>query len=104
MIDNEGRFAVEDGNLIGKPHGHGDVHILLFKYGLAQKWLQEGKEWVLFLQDTNPLVFKALVSFLGASKKNEFAMNYLTVPRLPKEALGGIMKLTKGEEVQTMNV
>lgn len=31
-----------------KPHGHGDVHVLLHQKGLANKWLNEGKKWVIF--------------------------------------------------------
>lgn len=37
LIDNEARFALENGRISGKPHGHGDVHILLYQYGLPQK-------------------------------------------------------------------
>jgi len=104
LIDNNARFAVEEGEILGKPHGHGDVHILLYQYGLPQKWIAEGKKWMVFIQDTNSLVFKALPSFLGVSIQNEFSMNYMTVPRKPKEALGGIVKLTKEDNVQTVNV
>lgn len=95
IIDNEGRFALEKGQLSGKPHGHGDVHILLYQHGIAQKWLSEGKKWVMFIQDTNPLPFKAFASALGVSKRNNFAMNFLGVPRIPKESMGGVAKLTK---------
>jgi UDP-sugar pyrophosphorylase len=93
LIDNEARFAMENGRLIGKPHGHGDVHTLLYQHQLPQKWVQEGKRWVLFFQDTNALVFKVLPSFLGVSVLNNFHMIFLTLMRMPKEALGGIVKL-----------
>ncbi|CAG9329160.1 unnamed protein product [Blepharisma stoltei] len=104
LIDNEARFAVEHGRVSGKPHGHGDVHILLYQYGLPQKWLSEGKKWMVILQDTNPLVFKALPSFLGVSKVNNYAMNFATIPRMPKESLGAIMTLEKEGQIQTLNV
>ena len=95
LIDNDARFALEKGELSGKPHGHGDVHILLYQHGIAQKWLSEGKKWVMFIQDTNPLPFKAFASALGVSKKYSFAMNFLGVPRIPKESMGGVAKLSK---------
>lgn len=43
MIDNEAHFALESGKLLidTKPHGHGDVHTLLYQSGLAKKWLVE---------------------------------------------------------------
>lgn len=95
IIDNEGRFALEKGELSGKPHGHGDVHILLYQYGIVQKWLNEGKKWIMFIQDTNPFPFKAFASALGVSKRFGYAMNFLGVPRIPKEAMGGVARLTK---------
>jgi UDP-sugar pyrophosphorylase len=105
IIDNEGRFALEKGELAGKPHGHGDVHILLYQHGIAQRWLNEGKKWVMFIQDTNPFPFKAFASALGVSKRNAFAMNFLGVPRIPKESMGGVARLSKpGENDQIVCV
>ena len=105
IIDNEGRFSLEKGELSAKPHGHGDVHILLYQYGLAEKWQNEGKKWVMFIQDTNPLPFKAFASALGVSKRNNFAMNFLGVPRIPKESMGGVVKISKpGEDTKIICV
>jgi UDP-sugar pyrophosphorylase len=28
-----------------KPHGHGDVHFLLYSSGVAKKWRDEGKQY-----------------------------------------------------------
>ena len=95
LIDNEARFALEKNELSGKPHGHGDVHILLYQHGIVQNWLSSGKKWVMFIQDTNPLPFKAFASALGVSHRNNFAMNFLGVPRMPKESMGGVVKLSK---------
>lgn len=38
LIDNDARMAVNNGKLIGKPHGHGDVHTLLYQHNLPQLW------------------------------------------------------------------
>ncbi|CAD7925998.1 unnamed protein product [Amoebophrya sp. A120] len=79
-----------------KPHGHGDVHTLMYMKGIAKKWLKDlGLEYVLFFQDTNPLAFRALASCLGVSVKNEFAMNSLAVPRKAGEAAGAIVQLVR---------
>ena len=40
-IDPNDKYQV-----ISKPHGHGDVHFLMYKEGLAKQWLLEGKKWV----------------------------------------------------------
>ena len=77
-----------------KPHGHGDIHNLLFERGVAKKWLDLGKEWMVFIQDTNALALKTLPSVLGVSRKNNWEMNTVGVPRKPGEAMGAICKLT----------
>ena len=48
-----------------KPHGHGDVHSLLYSSGLLKKWVAAGVKWVAFFQDTNALVFRGLPAALG---------------------------------------
>lgn len=42
LLDNDGKIALADHSLkiITKPHGHGDVHTLLYQHKVAQKWLQ----------------------------------------------------------------
>lgn len=83
----------EELKIITKPHGHGDIHTLLYQYGVAQKWLKSGKEWMIFFQDTNALALKTLPSVLGVSRKNNWEMNSIAVPRMPGEAMGAICKL-----------
>jgi UDP-sugar pyrophosphorylase len=79
---------------VTKPHGHGDIHLLLQRSGVAKKWVDEGKEWAFFFQDTNPLVVNALVPMLGVSVDRSYDMNSLCVPRKAGESAGGIAKLT----------
>ena len=91
--------------IVTKPHGHGDVHMLLHIHKITDKWIGMGKKWVLFFQDTNPLIFKCVPSLLAISLKNDFDMNSVTVPRKPGEAVGAICKLTdKAGESLTINV
>ena len=37
LIDNSGTIAIDstDFKIITKPHGHGDIHTLLYQYGVA---------------------------------------------------------------------
>jgi len=105
LMDSKPTIALNgDKTVATKPHGHGDVHSLLYQTGIAKKWVQEGRQWLLFFQDTNPLVFRVFPSVLGVSVKNDFAMNSLTVPRVPKEALGSIACLRSPESAITINV
>lgn len=40
-----------------------------------------GKKWVVFFQDTNPMVFRTLPAALGISAQRNLAVNSVAVPR-----------------------
>lgn len=104
LIDNSARMQIEKGIIITKPHGHGDIHELLWKHGVAKKWLQQGLHWLVLFQDTNGLAFHTLPLMLGVSDKLGFIMNSLAVPRKAKQAIGAITKLTHEETGETKYV
>jgi len=100
LDDNDARLAVDLRNkyrIQTKPHGHGDVHALLFSSGILKVWRDAGLRWVLFFQDTNGLLFKAIPAALGVSATRQYHVNSLAVPRKAKEAIGGITKLTHAD-------
>ncbi|CAI5949601.1 unnamed protein product [Closterium sp. NIES-65] len=100
VADNDAHLALDpkDPFLIQtKPHGHGDVHMLLHQSGLLPTWRAAGVEWVLFFQDTNGLLFKVVPSSLGVSALRQLDVNSLAVPRKAKEAIGGIARLTHSD-------
>ncbi|GAV85116.1 UDPGP domain-containing protein [Cephalotus follicularis] len=97
LDDNDARLALDPQNkyrIQTKPHGHGDVHALLYSSGLLNVWHGAGLKWVLFFQDTNGLLFKAIPASLGVSATKQYHVNSLAVPRKAKEAIGGITRLT----------
>ncbi|BAF20396.1 uDP-sugar pyrophosphorylase [Oryza sativa Japonica Group] len=97
LADNDARLALDPNDkykIQTKPHGHGDVHALLYSSGLLEQWKSTGRKWVLFFQDTNGLLFNAIPSALGVSATKGYNVNSLAVPRKAKEAIGGITKLT----------
>jgi UDP-sugar pyrophosphorylase len=106
IADNSGAFVLSPSTygVECKPHGHGDVHTLLHQAGLPAKWAAAGKRWLLFFQDTNAQVFRALVAVLGVSVGNAFAVNTLTVPRRPGEPVGAICQLQRDADGATMTV
>lgn len=100
LDDNDARLAVDSRNkyvIQTKPHGHGDVHSLIYSSGLLNLWRHAGLRWVLFFQDTNGLLFKAIPAALGVSATKQYHVNSLAVPRKAKEAIGGIAKLTHAD-------
>lgn len=100
LEDNDARLALDPSDkykIQTKPHGHGDVHALLYSSGLLNLWHDAGMKWVLFFQDTNGLLFKAIPAALGVSAIRQFHVNSLAVPRKAKEAIGGIAKLTHAD-------
>jgi len=108
LADNDARIALDGCDAFAiqtKPHGHGDVHALLHSSGTAAAWLAAGRRWVVFFQDTNALVFKAIPAALGVSQRGGFDVNSLCVPRKAKEAIGAIAKLTRSDgSSMTVNV
>ena len=110
LADSDARLAVkahESGvaALEMKPHGHGDVHVLLAQSGLAEKWLADGKKWLVFFQDTNSLFLNSVLPALGVSSRQGFTMNSICVPRKAGEAAGAITKLVHDDgRTMTINV
>jgi UDP-sugar pyrophosphorylase len=94
LLDSDAHIARLSTYIIdSKPHGHGDVHALMYSSGLARKWLDDGIKWCVFFQDTNALAFHSLPVMLGVSKEMNFQVNSLAIPRVAKQAIGGIAKL-----------
>jgi len=90
-----------------KPHGHGDVHHLLYREGYIEEWENKGKKHVIFLQDTNALVINSVIPTLGVSIQKGFHMNSICIPRLAGEAAGAIARLehkTNSEKNLVVNV
>lgn len=108
LLNNDCHIALIKDKLVidTKPHGHGDVHTLLYQNGVVEKWQKLGKKWVVFFQDTNILVFNCLPSAVGVSKAKSFVVNSITIPRKPGDNLGGICKLTESQTQKfiTLNV
>jgi UDP-sugar pyrophosphorylase len=101
LLDNDARIAVERDqqgrpvSVVTKPHGHGDVHELLHRHGVARTWLEERRlRYVVLFQDTNGLAFHSLPAMLGVSASQNLIMNSLAVPRKAGQAIGGIATLT----------
>lgn len=77
--------------LLRKPHGHGDVHALLFRSGIVKQWTLENRvKYIIFFQDTNALIFKGIPAALGVSVHHKWDINILTVTRTPGDAMGAI--------------
>ncbi|MEM8868505.1 MAG: UTP--glucose-1-phosphate uridylyltransferase [Verrucomicrobiota bacterium] len=105
ISDNDGRLALKEKyQLILKPHGHGDIHMLLYSSGLAAKLTEAGIEHFAFIQDTNGQAFNAMPAAIGASVEKDFDFNSIAVNRVPGEAVGGLAKLVKPEQTLTLNV
>ena len=97
ILDNDCHMAlVQDKLLIEtKPHGHGDVHYLLYKYGKAKEWVSQGKKYMVQFMDTNVLAFNCVPASIGASVKFNYDINSVVVPRRPKDAIGAICRINR---------
>ena len=106
LSDLAAHLALEEKyRLILKPHGHGDIHMLLHTSGTAAKLTQEGFRYLMFIQDTNGQVFNAALAAIGVSEERGYDFNSIAVNRVPGEAVGGIARLVKaGHPDLTLNV
>lgn len=105
IADNDGHLALESKyQLILKPHGHGDIHMLLHTSGLAAQLHADGIEHIVLIQDTNGQVFNAVPAALGVAVERQYDFNSVAVPRIPGEAAGGLATLVKGDTRMTINV
>lgn len=105
IADNDGALALEKKyQLILKPHGHGDIHMLLHASGLAAKLQREGIEYLMFIQDTNGPNFNTLPAALGVSEEKGYDFNSLAINRVPGEAVGGLTRLVGNGRELTINV
>lgn len=108
LLDNSAHIALSETNpyeVNCKPHGHGDVHSLLYQTGLAHRWHAAGVKWLFFFQDTNGLALTSLSAMLGVSIQKNLHMNSRAIPRYAKQAIGALVRLTndRGAEM-TVNV
>ena len=47
ILDNEYHLSLQKDKFSLKPHSHGDIHYLLYQSGLAKKWIDEGRKYLL---------------------------------------------------------
>ncbi len=106
LSDIDGHLALEGKyDLVLKPHGHGDIHMLLHASGTAKKLAAAGVRYLLFIQDTNGQVFNAALAAIGVSELHGYDFNSIAVNRIPGEAVGGLARLKKnGSPDLTLNV
>ncbi len=106
LSDIEGRLALDAKyQLILKPHGHGDIHMLLQTSGTAKRLAESGIRYLLFIQDTNGQVFNAALAAIGVSELHGYDFNSIAVNRIPGEAVGGIATLLSSHSPKlTLNV
>ena len=120
LLDNAAHFVLDEKDpfaLDTKPHGHGDVHSLLYGQGIVERWVNvpagaagagagaanEARlpvKWIVFFQDTNGLVFHSIVPALGVSAERKLHMNSITVPRAQGDAVGAICTLIREQPLQ----
>ena len=107
ILDNDCHLALQKDKflLLTKPHGHGDIHYLLYRSGLAQKWLDGGKKYMIQFMDTNALAFNCVLSTIGVSVKYNYDINSTFVTRRAKEKIGALCKLRdKNDKISYANI
>lgn len=105
LADNDGRIAqTSKYGIEMKPHGHGDIHMLMHTSGTAEMLYEQGIRYLLFIQDTNGQVFNAGFAAVGVSMHHKYDFNSIGVNRVPGEAVGALTTLKKGSTELTVNI
>jgi len=105
LADDGARIALEGPTRVQlKPHGHGDVHLLLHQSGTARRLAESGTTHLAFIQDTNAQVVNSLLPTLGVSVEQGLAFNTVAVPRVAGEAVGAVTRLVGSRGELTVNV
>lgn len=73
-------------------------------HGEVGKWHKEGKKWIIFFQDTNPLSFRSFCALLGVTVEKKFEFNSIAVNRKPGEAVGAITSLIHKDGVHDLTI
>ena len=107
ILDNECHLSLQKDKFLlqTKPHGHGDIHYLLYQSGLAKKWIDEGRKYMIQFMDTNALAFNCVLSTIGVSVKYNYDINSTFVTRRAQEKIGALCKLTdKNGKISYANI
>ena len=96
ILDNDCHLALQKDKFLlqTKPHGHGDIHYLLYTSGLIDQWINEGKKYMIQFMDTNALAFNCVPSTIGVSVKYNYDINSTFVTRRAQEKIGCLCRLT----------
>ena len=93
----QGEIACDpSGHIIRKPHGHGDIHLCLYRvrsFRIAHRKDKIIDQWVekydlnriIFFQDTNTMSFHTMPSVIAISPRNNAHMVSTCVKRRPHE-------------------
>lgn len=98
LMSNDAQMVLKGNHsyvIDSKPHGHGDIHSLMYSSSTASQWFDNGVQWCVFFQDTNGLAFNSLIAMIGVSKQQSLEVNTLAVPRKAKQAMGALATLVK---------
>jgi UDP-sugar pyrophosphorylase len=76
----------------------------MYNTGTASKIREKGCRYIITCNDTNPLSFRFLASYLGLIKQKNLHLAYLAIPRVPNEAVGALCTLKGKNQTFTTNI
>ena len=75
-----------------KPYGHGNIHILMHQKRYAKKLLKMGKKYLFFMQDTNAQVCNIALPSIGIASDQKLDFLYVGVKKKIGEKIGSLVK------------
>ncbi len=89
----KGEIALKNKHeILMKPYGHGNVHILIHQKRYTEKLLKMGKKYLFFMQDTNAQVCNIVLPSLGVASDQKLDFLYVGVKKKIGEKMGSLVK------------
>jgi UDP-sugar pyrophosphorylase len=103
VVDKEARFQIDPKDpqrLQVQPGGHGPIHALLARTELLDRWAAQGRDQVVFIQDTNASLTNIVPVVVQANVQHNAGMTFVGVPRGAGDNLGLVSLLADKEVVR----
>lgn len=85
-------YNQESGLINTKPHGNGDINMLLSQPSIVEKLKSKNCKWIYFMNDTNPLAITNLPSVMGYTVSQNLKVALTGIPRQKGETTGLILE------------
>lgn len=90
--------------ILTKPHGHGDIHRLLYRIKHYNTTIWKDKKYIIFFQDTNSLTMKSIIPIIGYGHLLKKKIIFCGTKRKPGQSMGILCNSTINNKEYIINI